>query len=34
MVIVDGVTLASGPSDSADIETLEDRNITYAAAAG
>ena len=27
-VVVDGVTLVSGPSQSADIETLEDRNTT------
>jgi hypothetical protein len=27
-VVVDGVTLVSGPAQSADIETLEDRNTT------
>ena len=33
-VTLDGATLVSGPSDSADIETLEDLNITFSPPAG
>ena len=33
-VMLDGTTLLSGPSDSADIETLEDLNITFSPSGG